>query len=80
MPVINITKTRLNDPSVWFMGTNDQPGDYRHSGCAACHVVYSNDADPKHSSVYAQFGHDGTSQTIDPTIDKAQVGHPCITS
>ncbi len=76
VPVINITKTRLNDPSLWFMGTNDQPGDYRHSGCAACHVVYANDADPKHSSVYAQFGHDGTSQTLDPTIDKSQAGHP----
>jgi hypothetical protein len=76
VPVLNITKTRLNDPSLWFMGTNDQPGDYRHSGCASCHVVYSNDNDPKHSSVYAQFGHDGTSQTTDPTIDKTQSGHP----
>jgi hypothetical protein len=76
VPVLNITKTRLNDPSLWFMGTNDQPGDYRHSGCASCHVIYSNDADPKHSSVYAQFGHDGTSQTVDPTIDKSQSGHP----
>jgi hypothetical protein len=27
VPVINITKTRLNDPLAWFMGTNDQPGD-----------------------------------------------------
>jgi hypothetical protein len=76
VPVINITKTRLNDPTLWFMGTNDQPGDYRHSGCASCHVVYANDADPKHSSIYAQFGHDGTSQTRDPTIDKSQSGHP----
>jgi hypothetical protein len=76
VPVINITKTRLNDPSLWFMGTNDQPGDYRHSGCASCHVVYANDTDPKHSSIYAQFGHDGTSQTRDPTIDKSQSGHP----
>jgi hypothetical protein len=76
VPVINITKTRLNDPSLWFMGTNDQPGDYRHSGCAACHVVYANDGDPKHSSIYAQFGHDGTSQSADPTIDKRQSGHP----
>ena len=76
VPVINITKTRLNDPHLWFMGTNDQPGDYRQSGCAACHVVYANDRDPKHSSVYARFGHDGTSQTLDPTIDKSQSGHP----
>jgi len=76
VPVINITKTRLNDPFLWFMGTNDQPGDYRNSGCASCHVVYSNDNDPKHSSIYAQFGHDGTSQTIDPTISKTESGHP----
>src|SRR5262249_13207500 len=34
VPLINVTKTRLNDPLAWFMGTNDQPGDYRQSGCA----------------------------------------------
>ena len=34
IPVLNIHKTRLNDPFMWFMGTNDQPGDYRQSGCA----------------------------------------------
>src|SRR6185503_660867 len=39
VPLINLTKTRLNDPLMWFMGTNDQPGDYRSSGCSACHVV-----------------------------------------
>ncbi|MES1196571.1 MAG: hypothetical protein ABUL58_06470, partial [Steroidobacter sp.] len=76
VPVINITKTRLNDPLAWFMGTNDQPGDYRHSGCASCHVVYANDRDPKHSSVYAQFGNEGKTQTIDPTINKTESGHP----
>ena len=76
VPVINITKTRLNDPFTWFMGTNDQPGDYRHSGCASCHVVYANDRDPKHSSIYAQFGNEGKTQTIDPTISKTESGHP----
>ena len=34
---------------MWFMGTNDQPGDYRHPGCAGCHVVYANDREPRHS-------------------------------
>lgn len=68
IPVLNIHKTRLNDPFMWFMGTNDQPGDYRHSGCAACHVVYANDREPRHSSVYAQYGRDGQSITVDPTI------------
>ena len=43
----NITKTRLNDPDMWFLGTNDNPGDYRNSGCAGCHVVYANDRDPQ---------------------------------
>ncbi|WP_220463527.1 LVIVD repeat-containing protein [Sediminihaliea albiluteola] len=76
VPVLNMTKTRLNDPHSWFMGTNDQPGDYRQSGCAACHVVYANDRDPKHSALYAQFGHTGESQSIDPTIPKNQSGHP----
>jgi hypothetical protein len=76
VPVINITKTRLNDPLTWFMGTNDQPGDYRHSGCASCHVVYANDRDRRHSSIYAKFGHEGKTNTVDPTISKTESGHP----
>ena len=68
IPVLNIHKTRLNDPFTWFMGTNDQPGDYRHSGCASCHVVYANDREPRHSLIYAQYGRDGQSITSDPTI------------
>ena len=76
VPVINITKTRLNDPHTWFMGTNDQPGDYRHSGCASCHVVYANDRDPRHSGQYAQYGHTGETQTVDPTIPRGEEGHP----
>ena len=74
--VINITKTRLNDPMMWFMGTNDQPGDYRSSGCSGCHVIYGNDRDPLHSGPYAKFGHDGTSQQVDPTIPHGESGHP----
>ena len=76
VPVLNIHKTRLNDPLAWFLGTNDQPGDYRSSGCSACHVVYANDRDPKHSAGYAQFGHGGTTQTRDPTIPRDRPGHP----
>ena len=76
IPVLNITKTRLNDPFMWFLGTNDQPGDYRSSGCAACHVVYANDRDIKHSGPYARFGNRGTSQTADPTIPRDRSGHP----
>lgn len=76
VPVINIHKTRLNDPNMWLMGTNDNPGDYRNSGCTACHVPYANDRDPRHSGPYAQFGHDGKSQQSDPTIPKDVSGHP----
>jgi hypothetical protein len=68
IPVLNLHKTRLNDPYMWFMGTNDQPGDYRHSGCSGCHVVYANDREPRHSLIYAQYGRDGQSATVDPTI------------
>src|SRR5260221_2292938 len=76
IPVLNITKTRLNDPTTWFMGTNDQPGDYRNSGCASCHVVYANDREVKHSGPYAKFGSNGTTMTVDPTIPKNEPGHP----
>ncbi len=68
IPVLNIHKTRLNDPFMWFMGTNDQPGDYRSSGCASCHVVYANDREPRHSLTYAKYGRDGQTATVDPTI------------
>ena len=76
IPALNIHKTRLNDPFTWFMGTNDQPGDYRHSGCAACHVIYANDREPRHSLIYAQYGRDGQTVTVDPTINhKMEGGH-----
>jgi hypothetical protein len=76
VPVLNIHKTRLNDPHLFFLGTNDNPGDFRSSGCTACHVVYGNDRDPAHSGPYAKFGNRGESQTSDPTIPKNESGHP----
>ena len=76
VPIINITKTRLNDPVMWFLGTNDQPGDYRSSGCAGCHVIYANDRDPTRAGVYAKHGNDGKTITADPTIPKDKPGHP----
>ncbi len=76
VPLLNIHKTRLNDPNMWFMGTNDNPGDFRHSGCSGCHVVYANDREPLHSGPYAGFGHDGKTQTADPLIPKWESGHP----
>lgn len=76
VPVLNMTKTRLNDPMSWFMGTNDQPGDYRNSGCAGCHVIYANDRDEKNSAWYGKHGHEGKTITVDPTIPKDEPGHP----
>lgn len=76
VPVLNIHKTRLNDPHLSMLGTNDHPGDYRSSGCTACHVVYANDRDPRHSGPYAKYGHEGLSISKDPTIPKDRSGHP----
>jgi hypothetical protein len=76
VPVINIHKTRLNDPHLSLMGTNDHPGDYRSSGCTSCHVIYANDRDPRHSGPYAAFGHQGKTQTVDDTISRDESGHP----
>ena len=50
---LGLQKTRLLDPLLSFPGTNDQPGDYRASGCSACHVIYANDRSPEHSGHYA---------------------------
>ncbi len=76
VPLLNIHKTRLNDPHLWFLGTNDNPGDFRSSGCSACHVAYANDRDPRHSAIWAKYGNRGTSQQVDPTIPKGEPGHP----
>jgi hypothetical protein len=73
---LGLQKTRLLDPLLSFPGTNDNPGDYRQSGCTACHVVYANDRDPKHSGPYAQYGNTGLTVTLDPTIPKGEPGHP----
>ena len=74
--VINLHKTRLNDPHLSFLGTNDQPGDYRSSGCSGCHVLYANDRDPAHSGPWAAYGHGGTSASDDPVLPKDEPGHP----
>ncbi|WP_420806453.1 hypothetical protein [Novosphingobium fuchskuhlense] len=74
IPVLNIHKTRLNDPFLFQMGTNDQPGDYRSSGCASCHVIYANDREPRHSLNYAKCGRDGQTITADPTINGLREG------
>jgi hypothetical protein len=77
---LGLQKTRLLDPMLSHLGTNDQPGDYRSSGCTACHVVYANDRDPFHSAQYAAAGHGGATQTDDVALrearDNKEAGHP----
>lgn len=74
--ILNAQKTRLNDPLLGFMGSNDHPGDYRSSGCSACHVVYANDRSPTHSGWWSKYGHQGLSFSADPSIPKNERGHP----
>lgn len=75
---VSLNKTRLFDPTLNFLGTNDHPGDYRSSGCTACHVVYANDRSPVHSGPYHIHGNRGTTSknNPDPTIPKNEPGHP----
>ncbi|MBS1828230.1 MAG: hypothetical protein JST93_23195 [Acidobacteria bacterium] len=71
-----LQRTRLLDPLLSMLGTNDHPGDYRSSGCTACHVVYANDRNPVHSGPYAKHGNRGFTINADPTIPKNESGHP----
>jgi hypothetical protein len=74
--ILGAQKTRLLDPLLSMLGTNDHPGDFRSSGCSACHVVYANDRSRSNSGPYAQFGNRGTTQTVDKTIPRDESGHP----
>ncbi|HYR77641.1 MAG TPA: hypothetical protein VEM96_17630 [Pyrinomonadaceae bacterium] len=73
---LGLQKTRLLDPTLNFLGTNDHPGDYRSSGCTACHVIYANDRDPRHSAFYSAAGNRGMSQSGDTSVPKNESGHP----
>ncbi|MBV9957169.1 MAG: hypothetical protein JO360_02055, partial [Acidobacteria bacterium] len=73
---LGLQKTRLLDPTLNFLGTNDHAGDYRSSGCTACHVIYANDRDPVHAAQYAPFGNGGETQTADQNIPRNEPGHP----
>ena len=64
--ILNAQKTRLHDPLLGFMGSNDHPGDYRSSGCTACHVIYANDRSPTNSGWYAKYGNQGLSFSMRP--------------
>jgi hypothetical protein len=73
---LGLQKTRLFDPLLSFPGTNDQPGDYRASGCSGCHVLYANDRNPLHGEETSAFGNEGKSQSSDITVNKNETGHP----
>jgi hypothetical protein len=73
---LGLQRTRLLDPMMYLIGTNDHPGDYRASGCTSCHVVYANDRSEEHSGPYAQYGNMGRTINPDPTISKTETGHP----
>ena len=70
---LGLQKTRLLDPILSLPGTNDHPGDYRASGCTACHVIYANDRSPVHSGAYAAFGNQGHSAQIDPDHSQKRI-------
>src|SRR5579883_746768 len=82
---LNLQRTRLLDPTLNMLGTNDHPGDYRSSGCTACHTVYANDRDylnelrggkpeANHSGPWSKYGNRGTTAQTDPTIPKDEPG------
>jgi hypothetical protein len=75
---LNLQKTRLNDPLLGFMGSNDHAGDFRSSGCAACHVVYANDRSPTNSGWWSKYGNQGLSFSGDPMISKREKAHPIL--
>ena len=78
IPVLNIHKTRLNDPFTWFLGTNDQPGDYRIVGLRRLpHPVYANDREPRHSlDLCCNMAVTARRRQVDPTIPTGEVGAP----
>ena len=81
---IGLQKTRLLDPTLNFLGTNDHAGDFRSSGCTACHMVYANDRSVVNSGPFAKYGNGGLAASDpddfvgkpDPTIPKNEPGHP----
>src|SRR5436190_599104 len=74
---LNLQKTRLHDPLLGFLGSNNHPGDYRSSGCSACHVIYANDRSPTHSAYYSKYGNQGLSFSGDQSgLRHDERGHP----
>lgn len=73
---LGVQKTRLHDPTLNMLGSNDHAGDYRSAGCTACHVVYANDTSSSSAGPYASAGNQGFSQSADTSIPRRESGHP----
>lgn len=73
---LNLVKTRLNDPALWLPGTNAGAGDYRQSGCSACHILYANDGNPAHAGPSAGHGNVGRSDSNERAVPRGASGHP----
>lgn len=73
---IGLQKTRLLDPTLSLFGTNDHGGDYRASGCSACHVVYGNDRSSVHSDKWSKYGNRGESFSADRNVNPTGVIRP----
>ena len=73
---LGLQKTRLLDPTLNFMGTNDHAGGYRAAGCSACHVIYAHDTSVAAAAQYAAAGTQGVSQSADTSIPRRESGHP----
>lgn len=73
---LGLQKTRLLDPTLNFLGTNDHPGDYRSAGCTSCHVIYANDRSKTISAQYAEYGNQGFTASADTSIPRREPGHP----
>jgi predicted CxxxxCH...CXXCH cytochrome family protein len=73
---LGLQKTRLLDPTLNHFGTNDHPGDFRSSGCTACHVIYANDRSKVNSGPYAEYGNMAYTTTGDKNIPRGEPGHP----
>ena len=73
---IGLQKTRLLDPTLNLFGTNDHPGDFRASGCSACHVVYGNDRSSVHSDKWSNYGNRGESFSADRNVNPSGTTQP----
>ena len=66
----SVYKNATNGSDPKLSGTNDHAGDYRSSGCSACHVIYANDRNRSHSGFMARREIRVDQKPADVTIPK----------